>query len=51
MDFGNFSKQWLRTDCASGNAWCSGADLGRNGSVTLDDLMQFVDNLWLFSSE
>ena len=50
-DFTNFANQWYRTDCSSGNGWCSGADLTRNGSVTLDDLMQFVEDWWLFGAE
>jgi hypothetical protein len=25
-DFTNFANQWYRTDCASGNGWCSGSD-------------------------
>ncbi len=50
-DFVNFANQWYRADCASGNGWCSGADLTRNGSVTPDDLMQFVEDWWLFGSD
>jgi len=50
-DFAIFADQWLHTGCASGNAWCKGADLNHNGSVMLDDLMQFIDDLWLFGSD
>ena len=50
-DFDHFADQWLLTGCNSGNAWCSGADLTRNGSVTLDDLMQFVESWWLYGGE
>jgi len=51
MDFGNFSNQWLRTGCTVGNGWCKGADLNHNGSVTLDDLMQFVEDWWLYGAD
>jgi hypothetical protein len=50
-EFDNFSDQWLRTDCFSGNVWCKGADFNHNGSVTFDDLMQFVEDWWLYGSE
>jgi hypothetical protein len=45
------ANQWLRTGCSSGNGWCSGADLDHTGSVTLDDLMQFVEDWWLYGAE
>jgi len=45
------TNHWYRFDCSSGNGWCSGADLTRSGSVTLDDLMQFVEDWWLFGGE
>jgi len=51
MDFGNFAKQWLKTGCASGTGWCSGSDYDRDGNVQLDDLMQFVENWWLYGGE
>lgn len=51
MDFGNFASQWLKTGCTSGTGWCSGCDFNRDGNVQLDDLMQFVDNWWLYGGE
>jgi hypothetical protein len=48
LDYANFGNQWSRTDCKSSNAWCKGADLNHDGSVTLEDLMAFVENWWLF---
>jgi len=50
-DFGNFAKQWLKTGCTSGTGWCSGADLDHDGNVQLDDLVQFVENWWLYGGE
>jgi hypothetical protein len=50
-DFGNFAAQWLKTNCTSGTGWCSGADLDHDGNVQLDDLMQFVENWWLYGGE
>ncbi len=50
-DFGNFANQWLKTGCTSGTGWCSGADLDHDGNVQLDDLMQFVENWWLYGGE
>jgi Cellulase (glycosyl hydrolase family 5) len=45
-DFASFATQWLRTDCAAANAWCSGADYDRDGNVQIDDLKTFADE-WL----
>jgi hypothetical protein len=50
-DFGNFANQWFKTNCTSGTGWCSGADYDRDGNVQLDDLMQFVENWWLYGGE
>jgi hypothetical protein len=50
-EFDIFADRWLNTGCNSGNAWCNGADLTRNGLVTRDDLMQFVEDWWLFGAE
>jgi hypothetical protein len=50
-DFGNFANQWLKTGCTSGTGWCSGSDYDRDGNVQLDDLMQFVENWWLYGGE
>jgi aryl-phospho-beta-D-glucosidase BglC (GH1 family) len=50
-DYSTFAPQWLKTNCSRSNAWCSGADIDRDGNVQLDDLMQFVDNWWLLGGE
>ena len=51
-DFSIFANQWLKTGCtSSGNSWCSGADIDRDGNVQLDDLMRFIDNWWLYGGE
>ncbi len=50
-EFDVFADQWFNTGCNSGNAWCNGADLTRNGSVMLDDLMKFVEDQWLLGGE
>jgi fibronectin type 3 domain-containing protein len=44
--FASFANQWNRTDCSTGNDWCSGTDFDRNGTVDIDDLMTFADG-WL----
>jgi hypothetical protein len=46
-----FTNLKYKADRASGNAFYSGADLTYNGCVTLDDLIQFVENCWLFGAE
>jgi hypothetical protein len=51
VDFGNFANQWLKTGCTSANGWCSGCDYDHDGNVQLDDLMQFVENWWLYGGE
>ena len=51
VDFGNFANQWLKTGCTSANGWCSGSDYDHDGNVQLDDLMQFVENWWLYGGE
>ena len=51
VDFCNFAKQWLNTGCTSSNGWCSGADYNHDGKVDINDLMQFVDNWWLYGGE
>ena len=45
-DFASFAAQWLRTNCAAVNAWCSGADSDHDGNVQIDDLKTFADG-WL----
>jgi hypothetical protein len=50
-DFSNFASQWLKTGCTSANGWCSGSDYDHDGNVQFDDLMQFVDNWWLYGGE
>jgi hypothetical protein len=45
-DFASFAAQWLRTNCAAANAWCSGADYDRDGNVQIDDLHTFAEE-WL----
>lgn len=37
---------WLSTDCDAGNGYCGGADINRNGAVTLDDAARLFAN-WL----
>jgi hypothetical protein len=51
VDFSNFASQWLNTGCSLGNNWCHGCDYDHDRKVQLDDLMQFVDNWWLYGSE
>ncbi len=51
VDFCNFANQWLKTGCTSANGWCSGSDYDHDGNVQLDDLMQFVENWWLYGGE
>lgn len=46
VDFGQFSRSWLRADCI-GPGWCAGADFDASGDVGLGDLAYFVD-LWLW---
>jgi hypothetical protein len=50
-DFGNFANQWLKTGCTSANGLCSGSDYDHDGNVQFDDLMQFVENWWLYGGE
>ncbi len=45
-DFADFGFNWARSDCNSSNSWCGGSDFNRDGSVTLDDLRDFVEG-WL----
>ncbi|MGD1043219.1 MAG: Ig-like domain-containing protein, partial [Sedimentisphaerales bacterium] len=49
-DYATFAPQWLKTNCSRLNAWCNGADRDRDGSVQIDDLMQFA-NWWLNGGE
>jgi hypothetical protein len=49
-DYATFAHQWLETNCSRSNAWCNGADRDRDGSVQIDDLMQFA-NWWLYGGE
>jgi hypothetical protein len=49
-DYSTFASQWLKTNCSRSNAWCNGADRDRDGSVQVDDLMQFA-NWWLNGGE
>lgn len=47
-DFAVFAEYWMRDDCAIYNAYCDWADLDFNGSVDIDDLIEFM-NYWLES--
>jgi hypothetical protein len=49
-DYATFAPQWLKTNCSRSNAWCSGADRDRDGSVQIDDLMAFAQ-WWLYDGE
>lgn len=49
-DFSRFAAQWSRTSCVQANAWCSGADYNRDGSVLFEDLQAFAD-YWLLGAE
>jgi O-glycosyl hydrolase len=49
-DFAGFAAQWNRNDCNTGNDWCYGFDLDRDGTVLLDDLEVFIDG-WLIGIE
>lgn len=44
-DFTIFAKHWLRNDCQKPD-WCGGADLGRSGSVGVEDLV-ILSESWL----
>jgi hypothetical protein len=50
-DYADFADQWLLTGCVPGNIWCSEADYDRDGTTTLGDFVQFVDNFWLTAAE
>jgi hypothetical protein len=47
LDLDIFANQWLRTDCASGNNYCGGADFQVSGKVNFVDFAIFAQNYWL----
>ena len=49
-DFANLAAQWNRSDCNTGNNWCSGEDRNRDGNVRIDDLATFAGE-WLLGIE
>ena len=49
-NFADFATQWNQNGCNTGNGWCYGFDFGRDGAVSIDDLMAFVDG-WLTGIE
>jgi hypothetical protein len=47
-DFAIFAQYWMREDCAIYNYYCDWADLDFDGSVDVDDLIEFM-SYWLES--
>jgi hypothetical protein len=47
-DFAVFASYWMRDDCRRYNSYCDWADLNFDGSVDIDDLIEFM-NYWLQS--
>jgi hypothetical protein len=47
-DYAVFASQWLAQDCGQPD-WCGGADLDRDGSVGIVDLLMFSD-FWLWGT-
>ena len=43
-DISIISENYGRTDCSSSNNWCSGADLNRDGKVSIGDIVIFQEN-------
>jgi hypothetical protein len=43
-DLATFSRNWLRTDCSSGNGFCQGADIDKDGKVNFSDYVIFADD-------
>jgi len=43
-DLATFSRNWLRTDCNSGNGFCQGADIDKDGKVNFSDYVIFADD-------
>lgn len=48
-DIGLFTDNWLKTGCAAINNWCDGADVDKDGKVTLFDFADIAVN-WLEST-
>jgi hypothetical protein len=46
-DFVMLADNWQRTDCGSGNAYCSGCDTDKDSGVGISDLALFADH-WLW---
>jgi hypothetical protein len=47
-DFAALARFWMRNDCRRYNSYCDWADLNFDGSVDIDDLIEFM-NYWLQS--
>jgi hypothetical protein len=47
-DFAVLARYWMRDDCRRYNSYCDWADLNFDGSVDIDDLIEFM-NYWLQS--
>jgi hypothetical protein len=48
-DIDLFTDNWLETGCAAINNWCDGADIDKDGEVTLFDFADIAGN-WLEST-
>lgn len=46
IDFSIFSRWWL-ADCGSFNYWCCGADINQSGVVDLEDIIPWIEVVWL----
>src|SRR3989344_1480059 len=43
-DISIISENYGRTDCSSSNNWCSGADMNKDGKVSIGDIVIFQEN-------